>query len=316
MRTVHDLGELERGTPVILTLGAFDGVHRGHQFLIRQVVDRARAQQFDAAVLTFDPRPTVVLRPGSAQLTAGEEKARLLGALGPDILVVLPFDEALSQVSAGQFLVQLLDHINVREVWVGADFAFGHNREGNIDFLLRAGTRNHFAVHVVPREALNGDQLSSSAVREAIATGDVARAALLLGHFFAVPGRVVHGAGRGRGMGFPTANLQPPAHQILPATGIYAAFVRRGEERIPAAVSVGYNPTFGESDEVKVEAFLLDFDGDLTGEELAIDFVERIREERTFERPEDLVAEMERDVARTREILAGTNEPGELLLPA
>lgn len=315
MRIVDDLDVLERGRPTVLTIGAFDGVHRGHQFLIRQVIDRARRLEGEAVVITFDPRPSVVLRPGSTQLTDAMEKARIISALGPDILVTVPFDRALTLLPAGQFLVRILDHINLTEIWVGADFAFGHNREGNVDFLIRSGGHSGFAVHVVPRKRLGLEPISSTVIRERLEQGDVADAARLLGHFFRLAGPVVAGAGRGRGLGFPTANLQLTNHQMLPAAGIYAAYARvEGGPAVPAAVSVGYNVQFG-GEEIVVEAYLLDTEADLRGKVLALDFVARLREERRFSNVDALVEAMNGDVARVREIVAEADEPGELILP-
>lgn len=313
MKVVRDLAELERGRPAILTIGAFDGVHRGHQFLIRQVVGRARRLDYDSAIITFDPRPEVVFRPESTQLTDAAAKARIIAAMGPDILAILKFNREVAQVTAGQFLLSILDHINLGEIWVGADFAFGHNREGTVDFLIRSGAAAGFAVHVLPREKLSEVPLSSTLVRDLLTAGNVAAAAVYLGHYAGFSGPVVRGAGRGRALGFPTANIQPPPHQALPATGIYAAYVRLGGERLPAAASVGYNPQF-EGHELTVEAYILDFDRDIYGEELGIEFVGRVREERKFDSVDMLIAEMHRDIGRVREILAAAEEPGELLL--
>jgi riboflavin kinase/FMN adenylyltransferase len=313
MRIVHDLAELERAEPTVLTIGAFDGVHRGHQFLIRQVVARARHLGARSMVLTFDPRPQVVLRPGSVQLTDGPAKARIMAALGVDVLTVLPFSRALSEMPAGQFLVSILDHVNLIEVWVGADFAFGHNREGNVDFLIRTGQHSGFAVHVVARQALDREPISSTRARELVGGGDVAAAARVLGHFPSVGGVVTRGAGRGVTLGYPTANLEVPQTQLIPTTGIYAGYLRVDGERMPAAISVGRNLTFGGGD-VVVEAYVLDFEGDLRGRSVHLDFVARLRDELRFDGADELVAQMDRDVEETRVLLARAEEPGELLL--
>ncbi len=313
MKVVRDLTELERGRPAVLTIGAFDGVHRGHQFLIRQVIERARRLAFDSVIISFDPRPDVVFRPDSRQLTDAGAKARIVGALGPDVLAILPFNRQVAQISAGQFLVSILDHINLAEIWVGADFAFGHNREGDVDFLIRSGAAAGFAVHVVPRERLDETPISSTLVRELVTAGDVTGAARYLGHYAGFSGPVVRGQGRGRALGFPTANIHVPQYQALPATGIYAGYVRLGHERLVSAASVGYNPQF-EGHDLTVEAHILDFDRDIYGEELGIEFVQRVREERRFETVQALVDEMHRDIDCVRDILARAEEPGELLL--
>ena len=264
-------------------------------------------------VVTFDPAPQVVLRPGSLQLTGAEEKARIIGALGVDVLVALPFTHELSQVPASQFLASLLDHVNVAEIWTGADFAFGHKRQGTVDFLIRSGQQSNFAVHVVSRQKLDGLPISSTAVRDLIVAGDVEGAAVLLGHFPAISGDVVTGHGRGTGLGYPTANIQPSPHLLLPATGIYAGFLRHEGRRLPAAVSVGYNPVF-EGKDIRVEAYVLDYTGNLHGAHVGLDFVGRIREERNFDSVDALVEEMGRDVQRAKQILATAEEPGELIL--
>jgi riboflavin kinase/FMN adenylyltransferase len=338
MRRVTDLAALERGRPAILTIGAFDGVHRGHQYLIRQIVDRARRLDYEAVIITFDPRPQVVLRPGSKQLTDGEEKARIIGALAPDVLAMLPFSADFAQVPAGQFLVSILERINLAEIWVGADFAFGHNREGNVEFLIRSSqsagapvASRGFAVHVVPRQPFGGAPLSSTRIREHLDRGDVSAAATLLGHYFRVPGTVARGAGRGSELGFPTANLAVSPIQHLPTTGIYAAYLHvpgwpggrsQSEEALDpssqtavfaAAVSVGYNVQFG-GEELTVEAYALDFDGDLRGRRVALDFVARIRDEQRFPSVEHLVEAIGDDVSAVRRILDEAAEPGELIL--
>ncbi|HCG01274.1 MAG TPA: hypothetical protein DEV93_12100 [Chloroflexi bacterium] len=313
MRVVNDLSALQRGRPTVLTIGAFDGVHRGHQFLMRSVVERARAVEFESLVITFDPRPQVVLRPGSNQLTGGKEKVRIISAVGPDLLAVLPFTRETSLLPAGQFVASILDHVNLAEVWVGADFAFGHNREGDVDFLIRNGQHSGFAVHVVSRQKLTSEPINSTSIRRLVREGEVDQAAVLLGHYPTITGRVVSGEGRGRGLGFPTANLDLPAWQLLPETGIYAGYLRLDGLRRQAAISVGTNPTFG-GDHVVVEAYVLDFDEDLSKREVDLDLVKRIRGEKRFDSAADLVEEMARDVDKVRTILESAVEPGELLL--
>jgi riboflavin kinase/FMN adenylyltransferase len=313
MRVVGDLAQLERSRPAILTIGGFDGVHRGHQFLIRQVVDRARRLDFDSAVISFTPRPEITFRPDAKQLTDGEAKARLIAALGTDIVAVVPFNREVSKIPAGQFLGQILAHVNLAEIWVGADFAFGHNREGNVDFLIGAGQSNGFGVHVINRQGLEGTPISSTLIRGLVSEGAVDAAAQYLGYFYGFEGVVETGFRRGRELGFPTANVRVPNHQILPASGIYAGFARLDGRRVPAAIFVGYAVQF-DGTRLVVEAYLLDFEGDLEGTVLGVEFVERVREERKFESVEALVEEMHRDVAAVRHILAHTSEPREILL--
>lgn len=314
MQVAHDLAAFDRGAPVILTIGAFDGVHRGHQYLIGEVVQRARSLGALSAVITFDPRPEVVLRPGSLELTGGTMKERMIAALGPDIEILLPFTPDLAAVPAGNFLARILDHLNLHEIWVGADFAFGHRRGGTVDFLIEAGKHTGFAVHVIPRQPLAGVPVSSSMIRELVAAGNVAEAARYLGHYFALAGLVVHGQGRGRALGFPTANLRIEPHQLLPDTGIYAGYLCVDGRQLPAAISVGYNVVFGGR-EIVAEAHVLDFDEDLYDKEVTLEFVGRVREERNFDGVDALIEEMHRDVAAVRDILRAAVEPGERILP-
>lgn len=314
MRTVADVRELERGRPAVLTIGAFDGVHRGHQFLIRQTVDRARRLDYETVVISFDPRPEVLFRPNTPQLTDAAAKSRIISALGADTLALIPFTRAFSEIPAEQFLLSILDHVNLAEMWVGADFAFGYKRGGNVDMLIRRGQGSGFAVHVVPRQPLDDVAISSTLVRDLIAEGDVDRAASFLGYWHGWEGPVVHGDRRGRELGFPTANLRPPPHQIIPASGIYAGYVRFDGQRFPAAISVGYNAHFHGTD-LKVEAHILDWDGDIYDRVIGIEFVSRVREEREFESLEALIEEMKHDCGEVRRLLAIAEEPGELIMP-
>jgi riboflavin kinase/FMN adenylyltransferase len=313
MHVATDLGQFERDRPTVLTIGAFDGVHRGHQYLIRQVVNRARSIDAASMALTFDPRPQVVLRPGNYQLTDGASKERIISALGVDSLVIMPFSEETSHIPAGQFLVSILDHVNLAEIWLGADFTFGHKRGGDVDFLIRAGQHSGFAVHVVARRGLAGGAMSSTRARELVADGKVEEAALLLGHYPSVRGRVVRGAGRGADLGFPTANIDPVPSQLVPGTGIYAGFLRIDDRRLPAAISVGYNVVFGGQNMV-VEAYVLDFEGDLRDHGVALDFVAWLRSEQNFDSVDELEAQMHLDVANVRTILEQSEEPGEIML--
>lgn len=313
MLVTGDLSLLERREPSVLTMGAFDGVHRGHQWLIRQVVNRARSLGALSVVISFDPRPEVTLRPGALQLSGPTEKARIMAALGVDVLVIQPFTPEFSQIPAGNFLASVLEHIALTEFWAGTDLAFGQGRGGSVDTLIAAGAHANFAVHVVPRQPLDGVPISSTLIRELVAAGDVAGAAYYLGHYASVSGPVVRGYGRGKDLGYPTANVQYSTWQLLPATGIYAAQVRADGLLLPAAVSVGYNPVFG-NDTISVEAFILDWEGTVVGHEISIDFVARIREERNFPSLDALTAQITQDVADTRRILSAARQPGELLL--
>jgi riboflavin kinase/FMN adenylyltransferase len=303
VRVVTDIEELVRDVPTVMTIGAFDGVHLGHQYLIRSVMDRAAAIGGQALVLTFEPIPLVVLRPGSKQLTDGAEKARLMGEVGPDMLAMLTFDLELASVPADEFLEKIERHVNLAEIWVGADFAFGHRRSGTVQFLIDRGQEDSFAVHIVPRQTIDGVRISSTRVREAVEAGNMAAARLLLGHAFEVDGPIVRGEARGAGLGFPTANVATRPTQILPRLGIYAGYLHVDGRRLAAAISVGYNVVFG-GQEVKVEAFVLDFEGDLRDRDARVEFTAWLREERNFESVDALIEQMGNDVTEVRRVLA------------
>lgn len=313
-RVVWNLAVLQPDTPAVLTIGAFDGVHRGHRYLVNQAIDRARSLGLPSVVLTFDPDPMIVLRPsaGACQLTGGREKAAMLVALGPNWIVVHPFTVQFSQLSADDFLALLIAHIAVRELWIGADFAMGHNREGDVAYFSRASKQHGFATHVVPRQSFDDMPVSSTRIRQLLRAGEIERAIAVLGHFPTLAGTVTRGAGRGTKIGYPTANITPSPTRVLPALGIYAALAEVGEEIHPAAVSVGVRPTFNETS-VVVEAYLMDFVGSLAGKELTLHFVKRLRGEVKFATVADLVGQMDNDIEQARDVLSEVNRA--LLIP-
>lgn len=295
-----------------LTIGSFDGLHRGHRALIETMLHGAEG--LPSAVLTFFPHPSVVLRQRhpSFYITTPEEKAELLGALGVDFVITQPFDRELSQVEAGEFLDLLDRHLKFRSLWAGEDFALGYQRKGNRHFLRQAGETRGFAFHIVPPFVLEGEVVSSTRVREALRGGDVAHVARYLGRHFTLPGSVQQGAGRGKGLGIPTANLQIWEERAYPGNGVYACTVQVGEGSWWAVVNIGNRPTFDQPGAAPViEAHLLDYDGgDLYGRELELTFVERLREERRFPGPQALLEQIGRDIARARSIL-GRSSPGD-----
>jgi riboflavin kinase/FMN adenylyltransferase len=291
----------------VVTIGVFDGVHRGHQAIIGAAVDRAKAQAVPSVVLTFDPHPSEVVRPGSHPpvLTSPRYKAALVEELGADVLCVLEFTPEFSRLTPAEFAhVVLVEHLHASAVVVGANFRFGHKAAGDVAELARLGERFGFAAAGVPLVRDGDTTISSTYVRGCVDAGDVAAAARALGREHRVEGVVVRGDARGRTLGYPTANLRTPPHAAVPADGVYAAWLVRGGERLPAAVSVGTNPTF-EGRERRVEAYVLDFDGDLYGAEVALDFVASLRaaDTMTFDSVDALVTQIARDVANTRELL-------------
>jgi riboflavin kinase / FMN adenylyltransferase len=289
----------------VVTIGVFDGVHRGHQQIVGRAVERARDTGQPAVVLTFDPHPSEVVRPGShpAVLTPVRRKAEILEQLGVDVLCVLPFTTEFSRLDPAEFVhLVLVEKLHAAAVVVGENFRFGHKAAGDLGTLRTLGRTFGFATEGVPLLRDDDVTLSSTFVRSSIDAGDVAEAARALGRPHRVDGIVVRGEGRGRQLGYPTANVRSERHVAVPADGIYAGRAVLWGKRLPAAISVGTNPTF-EGRERTVEAFILDFDEDIYGVELGVEFVERIRGMERFDRVEDLVEQMGRDVERTREVL-------------
>ena len=288
--------------PASVAVGNFDGVHRGHQALVAAAVARSRATGGAAVVLTFDPHPARVLRPqeAPAALTTLAQKEELVAALGIDRLVVVEFDTRLAALSPEAFAREVLQQaLGARHVVVGESFRFGRGREGDPRRLEALGASLGFAVEVVPPLLEGGRAISSSRVREALESGDVGEARTLLGRDYFVDGEVVRGDGRGRTIGVPTANLAPE-EQILPANGVYAARCRTGAGAWhAAAVNVGERPTFGGG-RVRLEAHLLDFEGDLYGAQLRVAFHERLRGEQRFGGKDALVAQIRRDIEAVR----------------
>ncbi len=307
----------------VVTIGVFDGVHRGHQQILGHTVKKARETGVPAVVVTFDPHPSEVVRPGShpAVLTEPGRKADLMATFGVDALCVIPFTVDFSRLSADTFVHDVLvDTLHASLVVVGENFRFGHKAAGDVTLLTRLGRTFGFGVEAAPlvaSEATNGSEAnggdtvySSTYIRSLIAAGDVTTAAAALGRPHRLEGVVVRGDQRGRQLGFPTANLMSGPYAAVPADGIYAARVGWGHPgpvgleavRI-AAVSVGTNPTFSGR-ERRVEAYILDFDGDIYGERLVVDFVARLREQRTYTEMAALMEQIDDDVAQTRALLA------------
>lgn len=297
-----------------VTIGVFDGVHLGHRFVIEQT--RRLADSLDArlAVVTFDPHPAQVVRPQSAPriLTGIEHRLELLDLLGVDTTVVIGFDVAQAQERASDFVERVMVKcLEVSAVSVGADFHFGYRREGNIELLGALGSRFGFEVRALPAVARLDDSteaISSTAIRRALAVGDVVRAAEMLGRHHQVRGPVGKGDQRGRSIGFPTANIDVPVERALPADGVYAAWYATPDgRRHEAAVNVGKRPTFyDDADRSLVEAHLIDFSGDLYGQEGRVEFVDLLRPERRFDGIDALKAQLATDVDAARGIL-GSN---------
>jgi riboflavin kinase / FMN adenylyltransferase len=300
----YTLDERITDRPTVLTMGKFDGLHRGHQQLIGTVITHARSLGFASAVLTWEPHPGKVLRPSQDLflLTSLEEKIELIGELGPDFLIVAPFTTQTMATSAEDYLAQICAALPLRELWVGENFAMGRNRAGDVPALMAIGAQLGFAVGAMrPVRADDELPVSASRVRELLRAGDVAGAAGLLGRPFGIRGTVVEGDKRGRTIGFPTANLYIDPQHILPADGVYACRIHLDEGPLPAVANVGLRPTFDGTTRT-VEAHILDWSGDLYGQVLRCDFHQRLRGEQKFNGIAELVAQIGLDAQRAREL--------------
>jgi riboflavin kinase / FMN adenylyltransferase len=294
--------------PSVVTVGFFDGVHLGHQAVLARTVARARERGVGSVAITFDRHPREVLTPGQEPrlLTTVERKASLIERSGIDVLLVLAFTPEFSRIPAQDFVRDVLVRgVHAQHAVMGANFTFGFKATGTIETLPAMGAPFGLTAEGVALVALGGQTVSSSSVRDALALGDLAWPAEALGRRFVLDGEVVSGHGRGRGLGYPTANLRTWPRLLLPGQGIYAGAAERGGRRYRAAIDVGTNPTFGV-EPLHVEAFLLDLEtGDLAGQPLAVEFWERLRDEIRYDSIEDLVAAIAEDVARTRAVVGG-----------
>ena len=303
----RELAQASTDRDSVLTIGVFDGVHRGHAQIISRLVREAADTDRLAGVVTFSNHPASVLRPdfNPQYLTRLEERVHLIGNLGVDFVVPVTFDAELSRLSATDFATRLQHALRMRGLVVGPDFGMGHKREGTGETLNKLGDEMGFSVTTV--ELLqDGDRaVKSSAIRKAVADGDIIVAASMLGRNFALTGTVVKGVGRGKTLGFPTANLGVPQGMALPEDGIYATWVHLGDQRYMAAASIGTRPTFDEVGRT-IEAFILDFEGDLYDRELRLEFVRRLRDEVKYDTVEALQEQVDRDVDETRAILRAT----------
>ncbi len=292
----------------VVTVGVFDGVHRGHQHLIGRARALADQRRLPLVVVTFDPNPIEVIRPGShlGELTTMARRLELLEEVAADAVLVLAFTSELSQVPAEDFVSDyLVTGLHAAAVVVGSNFRYGHRAAGDVELLGKLGERHGFDVDGVELLADGGSAVSSTYIRSLITGGDVAAAAAALSRPHRVEGIVVEGDKRGRALGFPTANLEPTRHAVIPADGIYAGWLLVKRAPLPAAISIGTNPTF-DGTARRVEAHALDRDDlDLYGEAVSIDFAERLRDTLRFDSVAALVNQMADDVARCRDILAG-----------
>lgn len=306
--------ELSRVRPqreTALTVGVFDGVHRGHRSLVARLNQRAAAAGLDSGVVTFQHHPRLVLKAHSqiTRLTGLQERITLLERAGAKYIVPLSFTPDVSQLSAREFMELLRRYLKMAALVIGPDFALGKRRGGDAPALAALGEELNFTVDVVPPMVLNGEVVSSTAIRNALAKGDIGKATEFLGRYFSLKGQVSRGDSRGKTLGFPTANIAPEQGQALPADGVYAVRVHVDDKAYHAVANIGLRPTFG-SEERLLESHLLNFDGDLYGQEIEVEFIERLRDEVRFHDAEQLKAQVMRDIEQAGDILERQPERG------
>ncbi|MEX1071317.1 MAG: bifunctional riboflavin kinase/FAD synthetase [Anaerolineales bacterium] len=291
-----------------LSIGVFDGVHLGHQKMIREMSAAAHSEGRNSVVLTFSPHPAEVLRgPRNAfYLSDPQEKNQHIAALGVDVMIEQTFDQAMANTSARDFVLLLREHLDLRQLWVGHDFALGHNREGNVPALQTISKELGFSVHLVDPVDMDGAVISSSRIRKLLAEGNVLAAARLLGRPYSLSGEVISGAKRGRSIGIPTANMKISEKRVVPAIGVYVCWAYLDGKRWGAVTNIGMRPTFDDKLPAPVvEAHILDYDGEeFYGQTLGLDFVSHLRAEQRFNGVDQLLAQILRDTAEARTQLA------------
>ncbi|MEI6315563.1 MAG: bifunctional riboflavin kinase/FAD synthetase [Syntrophus sp. (in: bacteria)] len=303
MKIIHQIDNIpEELTGSYLTIGNFDGVHRGHQYLFHHLVNQARNAERKAVVLTFDPHPKMVLHPDRRPfylITSIEEKIRLIEARGVDGLIIIPFNLAFAKTTAREFVCDLLwGKLRIKKILIGHDYTFGKGKEGNEAFLVAQGRKLGFDVEVMGAFQVDETIISSTRVRNAILDGNVKAAAAWLGRPYNLVGMVVPGHNRGAGLGFPTANIEPEK-ELVPARGVYAAWARIDDKTYGSVLNIGMNPTFDDN-KMSIEVHLLDFRGDIYGKTLEILFMEKLRDEKKFSGPAELIVQIRKDVEQAR----------------
>ena len=300
MRLFHGTDNADIARPTVLTLGVFDGLHLGHQLIMKTVVERARAVGAVPTVITFEPHPRAVLHPESAPplLQTFDQKIEALGVLGIEQTIVIHFDKAFAQIRAEEFLHDVIaDRLHAKEVYLGRGFAFGHDREGNIDLLRTVSQSLGFFADEVPEVRLRGRRVSSSRIREFLQQGRVNLARRMLGRPYGVEGRVVRGAERGVKLGFPTANLHPQ-NRSIPLNGVYITAALIDGQWRHSVTNIGTRPTFDDHEETSVETHVLNWSGDLYGDVVRVRFLHRLRDEKKFESIDELKFQIGSDVSR------------------
>ena len=303
MQVEKELSRIRPQQDTLISVGVFDGVHLGHQRLLTHLRDEARNKNLLSCVVTFKSHPEVVLSENKLLwLNDLETRIELIRGLGIDIVVVLPFNVELASLTAKRFVELLKQHLRMRGLIVGPDFALGKGREGDAEKLKLLGKEMDFSFEVIPVVIIDGLVVSSSTIRQALAAGDMNKVRKLIGRYFSLRGVVVTGDRRGRSLGFPTANLDLGPDQALPADGIYATITHTDDNSLPSVTNIGIRPTFNEKKRL-VETYILDFQGDLLGQKIAVDLVDRLRGEKRFNTVDELKAQIVKDVEQSRKIL-------------
>lgn len=291
----------ETRPPAVATIGAFDGVHLGHRALLRHVVDRARELNTTSWCVTFNPHPDVVMRPERRHtyLATLDDRVRLIQEQGIETVKVFEFTRRLSAVTPEEFVAMMQADCELAELWVGPDFAMGRGRTGTPEKMAQIGRSEGFSVAVMPPQSLGDEIVSSTRIRLLLAAGQLQEAAVLLGRPYSLHGSVESGAGRGTPLGFPTANIRPPADMTMPADGVYVVRVQVGDSMWPGVANFGGRPTFQEHERL-IEAHLFDFSGDLRGQPVDVQFLQRIRPVQAFASVDALVRQIHQDAESAR----------------
>lgn len=306
MTIIYDLEQIKKPLEnPVLTIGNFDGVHRGHLALFEKVKERAKEIGGASVVMTFEPHPIRIMKPGNGPplITLIDQKLNLISNVGIDVILCIPFTREFASISAKDFIQDLLvDKIGIREIVVGYDYTFGHKRQGDITLLKEMGDKLGFKVHVLGPVHIDDTLVSSTSIRKLVQEGRISEAKKFLGRDYQIAGSIITGANRGgKLLGFPTANLDP-MDELIPNRGVYAVTVLLDDKTYQGVTNIGYNPTFGDN-ALSVETHLLDFSKDVVGKNIRINFIERLREEKTFSSVDELTEQIGKDVQRAREIL-------------
>lgn len=300
----HELAKLVPPGETLLTIGVFDGVHAGHRYLLERLIQRGKEENLVSGVVTFNPHPQWVLHQDQLPwLSTLEERTNRLRGLGIDLVAVISFTPEVSQLSAREFVVLLKSYLKMRGLMISPDFALGRGREGNSTLLSALGKELGFTVETIPPFTIDGEIVSSTLIRQALAQGDMAKVTKLMGHPFNLVGEVIPGERRGQILGFPTANLDIEPQQALPGNGVYVTIAQVDGKQLASATNIGTRPTFGDGRKT-VEIHLLDYEGDLYGKQLKTGFISKLRNEQYFASSEELKIQVKKDVRKAKTILA------------